>query len=298
MAVKPEFKCACCGGAFSNQKDSFYISKIDLFKSNSGRTTVCRECINFTFNEYTKKYEDKLYAFYHICAKFGWYFNEESFKLIENDKNIISAYLQKSNTGKNKGRTFDDNMREEHESSKLKETAAEDEGEDFDERRQKMIQRWGEGYGDNEYRFLEEEYNQWAAVYNCGEKNMQTLTEEICLTKLIIRRKRQLKESVKDDQKTLQDLMTSSNLKPMQETGANAGEQSTFGNFIKHIENERPIPEPSDEFRDADGILKYIRVWFFGHLSKIFGKQNEYSAEYEREIGQYTVEVPSFEDDL
>ncbi len=157
--------------------------------------------------------------------------------------------------------------------------------------------RWGAGLDMSDYEFLEEEYSDWAKEYNCGSKNLKTLVEEICQHKLIIRKKRANGDPTKDDVKNLQDLMGSGNLKPYQETGAAAAEQSTFGNFIKHIENDEPIPEPTEEFRDVDGIRKYMRIWFTGHLSKIFGRDNEYSREYEEELAKYTVEKPEIEED-
>lgn len=51
--------------------------------------------------------------------------------------------------------------------------------------------------------------------------------------------------------------------------------KSNFGNFIKMIENEEPIPEPIDEFKDVDGIWSLIRKYIIGYLPVAMGKARE-----------------------
>ena len=70
---------------------------------------------------------------------------------------------------------------------------------------------------------------------------------------------------------------------------------NTFGTLIKKWEDEHPIPEPAPEWKDVDGIRKYINTWFLGHLCKMFRIENDVTAEYDEELAKYTVEVPSFQ---
>jgi len=93
----------------------------------------------------------------------------------------------------------------------------------------------------------------------------------------------------------LRNLMTDLNIKPVQETGANALEQATFGNLVKKWENERPIPEPEDEFKDVDGIAKYIKTWFTGHFAKMINMEDNSLKMYEEEILKHTVSLTSEE---
>ena len=74
-------------------------------------------------------------------------------------------------------------------------------------------------------------------------------------------------------------------------------EQNTFGTLIRKWENERPIPEPDEEWKDVDGIVRYITVYFLGHLCKMMGIKNSYSRLYEEEMAKYKVEKPEYEDD-
>ena len=71
----------------------------------------------------------------------------------------------------------------------------------------------------------------------------------------------------------------------------------TFGQLIEKWEEEKPIPEPSPEFKDVDNIGKYIRVWFKGHLARAFGLDNGYSKEYDEYIEQYKVKKQEVAED-
>src|SRR5690606_39853724 len=77
--------------------------------------------------------------------------------------------------------------------------------------------------------------------------------------------------SYKDLMKTISDLMNDGNIKPIQNIGNQESKSSTFGEWIKRIEEEEPIPEPDEVFKDVDGIQKYIGKWFVGHMKRIFG---------------------------
>jgi len=117
------------------------------------------------------------------------------------------------------------------------------------------------------------------------------LFQEIANQRLDIKKKRQQGTGVDRELKTLQDLLGSANIKPVQETGANSTEQATFGTLIKKWENEKPVPEPLEEWEENDWIKKYVLVWFLGHLCKMMGIKNKLSEMYEEEIGKYTVEI-------
>ena len=68
---------------------------------------------------------------------------------------------------------------------------------------------------------------------------------------------------------TLSKLMGDGNIKPVQENTV-SDDDASFGLFIKKIENEEPVPEPLEEFRDVDGFRKYIDEWFVKPFARIF----------------------------
>jgi hypothetical protein len=126
---------------------------------------------------------------------------------------------------------------------------------------------------------------------------MELLIKQICLTQLEIEKRRANNEKVDPIVKTLQDLLGSSNLKPAQETGANSADQQTFGTWIKKFEHDHPIPEPDEEWKDVDGIKKYMNIWFFGHLARMLDIKNDNEDAYWEEVNKYKVELNEHEDD-
>lgn len=173
--------------------------------------------------------------------------------------------------------------------AKPKELSSEDlkESEDF----------WGVGRQEHEYIYLNDQYQEYLTRYGTEDsKAMEDLIEEICLTKLDIRIRRANNQDVDKQQKTLQDLLGSSNLKPNQESGANSVEHETFGTLIKKWENERPIPAPDPEWEDVNGIRRLI-IWFTGHMATMAGAKNPFQKEYESEIDKYEVFREAMEDE-
>ena len=144
--------------------------------------------------------------------------------------------------------------------------------------------------------FLETEYQDWCVRQDVETKSLELLIKEICYQQLAIQRKKEKGASVATELKTLQELMNSSALKPIQESALSATGNQTFGTLIKKWEDEKPIPKPDKEFEDVNNIREYIKIWFSGHLCKMLGKQNESSDAYEAELLKYTVEIPQNHD--
>lgn len=156
-----------------------------------------------------------------------------------------------------------------------------------------LVKFFGKGFTEEDYYWLHEEFEDFTTRYQSDSKGMDLIIKEICLTQLDIKKRREKGEKVDAQLKTLQDLLGSGNLKPVQETGANAVDQETFGTLIKKYENERPIPQPDPEWEDVDGIGKYIRTFFLGHLTRMVGVKNQFEEEYWKEIDKYTVQEPN-----
>ena len=128
-----------------------------------------------------------------------------------------------------------------------------------------MIRKWG-NLPLQDLQYLEEQYNEWCNRYDVSTKSMEILVQEICYQQLNIKKKRASGDGVSKELKDLQELMNSAALKPIQESAAMAADVNTLGTWIKKFENEKPIPEPVPEFKDVEGIKKYIRVWLLGHF--------------------------------
>lgn len=155
---------------------------------------------------------------------------------------------------------------------------------------------WGVGYTEQEYIWLNLEYTDYLNRYEVDGKTLENLIREICLVQLDIRTARANKRDVKNELKAYNDLLTAANLKPVQETGNLSNESSSFGLLIKKWEDTRPIQDDS-EWKKNDSIGDYLKVWFTGHLMRMFSLENKDEKEYYDEINKYTVVASEDEGD-
>lgn len=293
--------CTSCGE--SKKINDFYKSYSILFKSNQEqRMTVCKECIVDAYNYFFSKVNIEINAVYLTCQLFDSCFNLTLFDSVieqaeKSKSNIIQIYFQKINSlHQYKNKTFLDSDKFELEAvvidSKVDEQYQEILNRDFIVTPY-MVAFWGKGLTKENMMLLENEYHNLKTYYQCDSYAQQILFQEISHQRLDIKKKRESGSNVDKEMKTLQDLLGSASIKPAQQDSLSAGEQVSFTTLIDEWEKEKPIPEPEDDFKDIDGIKKYISVWFFGHLCKMLGLKNNYSKMYDEEISKYTVENPN-----
>lgn len=157
--------------------------------------------------------------------------------------------------------------------------------------------RFGYDFSNEDLMFLENQYQDWITRYECNNKTQEELFERLTFKKWEINKATKAGQSTKDLDRTYKELLDAANLLPKQNSGNALSESLTFGQLIEKWEEEKPIPEPSPEFKDVDGIGKYIRVWFKGHLARAFGLDNGYSKEYDEYIEQYKVKKQEVTED-
>lgn len=155
--------------------------------------------------------------------------------------------------------------------------------------------RFGLGYSDADYMFLENEYQDWIGRYECSTKAQELVFQSIALTTLQRDKCIRAGKPTKDLDKTIQDWLDTGNLKPKQNSLDPLSDAQTLGTLIQKYEQERPLPEIDPELQDVDKIGKYIEVFFRGHLCKVLGIKNRFSHMYEAEMQRYTVEKPEYE---
>ena len=139
--------------------------------------------------------------------------------------------------------------------------------------------------------YLENEYVDWEMKYDLDTKSIRFLVKQICNLQLTIQKKIEKNEDVQKELKSIQDLMASSALKPVQESAAMSAEYNTLGTWIKKFENDKPFSGVLEEYKDVDGLQKLIRVFFLGHMCKMLNVQGDISEEYESEMSKYAVSV-------
>ena len=145
--------------------------------------------------------------------------------------------------------------------------------------------------------FLENEYQDWIKRYPCENKGQEVLYKQICFIELNIDKAQKEGKDTKDLLKSLQDVMTSLQIKPSQNNSNALTEAKTFGQLIAKWEESKPIPEPDEDFKDVDHISEYVDVFMRGHLAKMMGLKNGYSEKYDSYISQYSAKKHEYEED-
>lgn len=163
--------------------------------------------------------------------------------------------------------------------------------------RKEIIKIFGSGFTNEDYLYLQDQYDDWKSRTQVDSKSQETYIVRICFKLLDIYKAQKMGRDTDKLDKSLNELMASANLQPRQNIGEASTDTLTFGQLIEKWEEEKPISEPAPEFKDVDGIGKYIRVWFKGHLARALGLDNGYSKEYDEYIKDYTVTKQDYDED-
>ena len=158
--------------------------------------------------------------------------------------------------------------------------------------RREIVKLFGGGFSNEDYLYLQDQYDDWCSRTQVDSKSQQTYVAQICMQLLDIYKDRRSGKDVSKKIDALDKLMNSANLQPKQNVSNAATDSLTFGQLIEKWEQEKPIPDPDPEFTDVNNIGHLIRTYFAGHLAKALGLKNYYSEEYEKEMAKYAVTKP------
>lgn len=303
--------CSKCGKKYSRRKGYFPVSYAILHKG-IGHIPVCKECIDTMYNTYLAQCNNAKDAVRQLCRKLDLYWSESVYELVQRKsttRSMMTQYIAKINTVSYAGKSYDDTLSEEGTLWNFTPEINEDEVDAVDvtpiesvETPEEIIAFWGSGYSDEMYRELEQRRQYWMSKFPEGielDVGTEALIRQICSLELDINRDRIAGKSVDKSVNALNNLLGSANLKPAQQKadGDNAQENTPFGVWIRRWETQRPVPDPDPELEDVDGIVRYISIWFLGHLCKMLGIKNTYCRLYEEEIAKMRVDRPEYEDE-
>jgi hypothetical protein len=287
------------------QKGNFLTGgKSILWKGNGGFLPICRSCCEILLASLTEFYSDnEEHALKHMCAMFDWYYSEMTSALALASMNAGSSKIAiySSKIGARQvgllGESYLDTIRDDvraQEAIRSIDQASEESSSDDDEFvvTRDMVRTWGAGFTPEQYRYLEEEFADWTSKNVCNTKSQEEIYRNIALAQLDIRIAREKGAKVNEAQRALQELMNSANILPKQNADNVLADTQTFGTLLKKYEETDPIPEPSPEWKDVDGIRTYMNTWFRGGLAKALKIKNENTALYDEaveEMERYTV---------
>lgn len=304
--------CSRCGRKYSRRKGYFPVSYAILYKG-TGYVPVCKDCIDTMYNTYLAQCNNAKDAVRQMCRKLDLYWSESVYDMVERKsttRTMMTQYIAKINSVSYAGKSYDDTLSEEGTLWNFNQVADDvSDYEDSDiqqneslETPEEIITFWGSGYSDEMYRELEQRRQYWMSKFPEGTEldvGTEALIRQICSLELDINRDRIAGKSVDKSVNALNNLLGSANLKPTQQKadGDSAQENTPFGVWIRRWETQRPVPDPDPELEDVDGIIKYISIWFLGHLCKMLGIKNTYCRLYEEEIAKMRVDRPEYEDE-
>lgn len=310
-----KFYCYRCGMAFSRQKGYFPVSHSPMYRG-IGYLPFCNDCIDTLFDEYRQSLGSDREAMRRLCMKLDLYWHNSIFDMVERTAGVnskVRSYIGKTNIIRYIDKSYDDTVEEEErngiaaarqeervQTGYLPEDDAQEENIDIPE---DVILFWGPGYTPKMYLELEERKKYWLSRFPVGynfDIGEEALIRQICNLEIDINHDRAAGKSIDKNVNTLNTLLGSANLKPAQKKSEEADaelDNMPFGVGIRKWENTRPIPEPDPELQDVDGIVRYISIWFLGHLCKMLGIKNTYCKLYEDEMERLRVKTPEFEDE-
>ena len=162
--------------------------------------------------------------------------------------------------------------------------------------RKEIRKIFGYGYSENDYLFLQDQYDDFRARTQVDSKSQEVYVTQICLQLLEIDKDRKAGKDVTKKLSALDSFMASAKLQPKQNIGNGIGGDFTFSELLEQWEDNQPVPEPDPEFKDVDGIWHLLKV-FFGWICVALGIKNVYSTEYEKEARKLEVQPLSETDE-
>lgn len=313
--------CSKCGRAYGRRKGYFPVNYSILYKG-IGFLNVCKECVDQMYDTYLEQCKDAKAAVRQMCRKLDLYWSENVFNIIEKkntSRTMMTSYLSKINSITFVGKCYDNTLAEEgtlwsfsNNQIVIEQPVVQNAGEQDDAEPDTMtgkvdpdvINFWGSGMTAAMYMELESRkawYLGKLQVENMDNLDVgtQAAIRQICNLEVDIARERSAGKPVHNQINTLNSLLGSTLLKPDQKKNDidSATANTPFGVWIKKWEDMRPVPEPDPELKDVDGIIRYITIWFLGHLCKMLGIRNSYCKLYEEEIAKMRIDKPEYEDE-
>lgn len=300
-------RCLYCG---NETERNFYSSDSDFFKL-TGKIPYCKQCIDKFYKYYYDKYQRANYAFpekkavKRLCMAFDIYYSDEIFESAIESKNkknipnssIFGYYVKISKLNQHKNKSYDTTIYSDEYKGNINLSKYDDNVDiKTNKASEKTVKFFGAGFSDEDYEFLQEQYDDWTTRHECETKSQEEIFKRICFKQLEIWKATKRGEDTKNLDATFQSYLETAKLQPKQNSSDTTANSQTFGTLIDKWENTRPIPEIDEDLRDVDKIALYLDVFFKGHLAKMMGLKNGLSNLYTKYMKKYTVEKPEYND--
>lgn len=305
------FRCQKCGTSYLKQCGNYSKSQSPLYAGNNGYLTICKTCVDKMYQKYCEELGDDDAALRRVALHLDLYWDPslaKASKKISADRSRVSVYVSRSNLRAYAGKTYDDTLREEAgtainsmedlhaHNSELADIANNEPA--LPAITKDDVNHWGYGFKPEEYVWLNAKYDEIRSTSVIDTMTREELVKDFCIQKLL------QNNALRDGNielynklsTTSQKTLDNANLTPKVSDAADKAGEKPMGVMIQMFEKEDPIGETRPEWRDVDGIIKFITIYFIGHLCKMIGIKNRYAKMYEEEMDKYRAEVPDYSD--
>lgn len=289
--------CTMCGNIYPHNK---FYEAVDKTTHKNNKMHICSDCLNKYCNKLLDKNNgDYKYAIFETCKKCNIIYSEDAYEAFQSHLHKIIAQGKKLNSpfGTYKSKLSSVAKQNGIIGGSFADTVLTESIEQTDKALDEMNDLeafWGAGLDDNDYKRL----NAIRADYNQYEQNtpvQRTIIKAICQSTLRMEKAATAGNSAEYGKiyDILSKQLNDGNLKPVQESGANATEKTCFGVFMKKLEVDHPIPDYPEENR----IVTLLRKVFMGHLGKLLGFKTPFDNEYDEYIDQYAINIDEVGDE-
>lgn len=162
-----------------------------------------------------------------------------------------------------------------------------------------IIEFWGKGYTNDDYKFLQGYYHDLIRIYDHSLPVQINNYKNMAKTQLQANKCLATGDMGGYDKamKILSMLSGDSNIKPVQESSADRSQKGGYDAFIKHIEDDEPILDWEKDLGHKDVVKSLLNIYFFGHLAKVLGIKNPFQTEYDKEMESFTVNLDEVEEE-
>ena len=251
MARKIEKKiCTCCGKEL--QLKEFYKSASTMY---DGKLPICKNCLADRYNTLLTTYEgSSIDAFKHLMMNLDEYFDQELYDtcVMKYGINFIGEYMRLVNGTKE--RRDKTSLNNNLSTSETRDVALDD-GTVVSE---DLILRWGKKRKKDDYLLLEKRYKQKLEDYPSDKPAEKAIIRSMCLLELDIEDARvKDKKSVPQLEKALADKFKQLGINPSDNSMYDEQSILMFGTMMETFENEKPIMDKQDLYKDVDGMNYY-----------------------------------------
>lgn len=274
---RPNLLCFRCATVYDKQPGNFSKVRSTFYTGNDGYLHVCNKCLDSLLEHYKAVFNNDLQqCIYTMCLNLNLYYSVDILEIASKsphyEESPFTAYISRSNMVQFKRWTdFTDTIDQQAVISGAVSAPPEEVVEasilQNEKPSQEVLNRWGAGYANEEYAFMQTLYKSLMSQ----KRNPTTLQEDLiidaCKYKCQHNRLIQLGDSKAADIKTLSALYQDA----LKQLGLDVApkddgvEEGTFGSWVREIERYCPAEDYKNKkkYKDMDGFGEYLERFIF-----------------------------------